>query len=83
MEDNLTKAKRAIMITKTLCPTGEVVQAMMSKQSMQDAERIDKMKETIIRKTREYANTFPKYNRESRKGQEWCTKSVFMHSSIK
>ena len=30
MEDNLTKAKRAIMITKELCPTGAVVQAMMN-----------------------------------------------------
>ena len=30
MEDNLTKVKRAIMITKILCPTGEVVQAMLS-----------------------------------------------------
>ena len=58
--------KRAIMITKELCPTGAVVQAMMNQpnQNMQDAERIEKRKETIIRKSREYMNTFP------RKGQE-------------
>ena len=80
MEDNLTKAKRAIMITKELCPTGAVVQAMMNQpnQNMQDAERIAKMKKTIIRKTREYVNTFPKYNGESRKGQEWCAKICFL-----
>ena len=67
------------MITKTLCPTGEVVQAMMSQPNptMQDAERLTKMKETIIRKIREYVNTFPKYNGESRKGQEWCAKICF------
>ena len=55
MEDNLTKEKRAIMITKMLCPTGEVVQAMMSQPnpSMHDAERIAKMKEMMNRKTRE------------------------------
>ena len=28
MEDNLTKAKRALMIPKQLCPTGAVVHAM-------------------------------------------------------
>ena len=44
---------------------------------MHDAERIAKMKETIIRKTREYVNTFPKYSGESRKGQEWCAKICF------
>ena len=79
MEDNLTKAKRAIMITKELCPTGAVVQAMMNQpnQNMHDAERIAKMKETIIRKNREYMNTFPKYNGESRKGQEWRVKICF------
>ena len=78
MEDNLTKAKRAIMIIKELCPTGAVVQAMMTQpnQNMHDAERIE-MKGTIIRKTREYVNTFPKYSGESRKGQEWCAKICF------
>ena len=79
MEDNLTKAKRAIMVQKVLCPTGEAMQAMLSQQnlSMQDVERIAKGKETIIKKTREYVNTFPKYNGESRKGQEWCARICF------
>ena len=79
MEDNLTKVKRAIMVQKVLCPTGEAMQAMLSKQSlsMQDMERIAKGKETIIKKTREYVNTFPKYNGESRKGQEWCARICF------
>ena len=83
MEDNLIKAKRAIMITKTLCPTGEVVQAMMSKPdpSLHDAERIAKMKEMIIRKTREYINTFPKYNGGQGKDKNGVRRSVFMHSS--
>ena len=67
------------MITKILCPTGEVVQAMLSQQNrtMQDLERLAKARETIIRKTREYVNTFPKYRGESRKGQEWWAKICF------
>ena len=36
-----------------------------------------KARETKIRKTREYVNTFPTYNAESRKGQEWCAKICF------
>ena len=35
------------------------------------------MKETLIKKTREYSNTFPKYSRESKKGQEWCAKICY------
>ena len=79
MEDNLTKAKRAIMVTKVLCPTGEAMQAMLSQTSrtMQDVERIAKGRETIIKKTIEYVNTFPKYNGESRKGQKWCAQICF------
>ena len=79
MEDNLTKAKRGIMVKKVLCPTGEAMQAMLSQTSrtMQDVERIAKGRETIIKKNREYVNTFPKYNGESRKGQEWCAQICF------
>ena len=64
MEDNLTKAKRAIMVQKVLCPTGEALQAILglSSLSVLDMERVAKGKETIIKKTREYVNTFPKYN---------------------
>ena len=66
MEDNLTKAKRAIMVKKVLCPTAEAMQAMLglSSLSMSNMERIAKGKVTIIRKTREYVNKFPKYNGE-------------------
>ena len=79
MEDNLTKAKRAIMVPKVMCPTTEAMQAMLGLQSRSasDMEKIAKSKETIIKKTREYVNTFPKYNGESRKGQEWCARICF------
>ena len=74
MEDNLTKAKRILMTPKKLCPTAAIVYAMEGKANPgEQAEReIAKMKETLIKKTREYSITFPKYSGESRKGQEWC-----------
>ena len=73
MEDNLTKAKRALMTPKQLCPTGAVVQAIENKANPgeHDAEKLAKLKETLIKKTREYSKSFPKYNGESRKGQDW------------
>ena len=79
MEDNLTKAKRALMIPKQLCPTGAVVHSMENKANPgeQDAEKLAELKETLIKKTREYSKSFPKYNRESRKGQEWCAKICY------
>ena len=48
MEDNLTKAKMALMTPKQLCPTGVVVHAMENKANPgeQDAEKLAKLKET-------------------------------------
>ena len=43
----------------------------------QDTEKLAKLKETLIKKTREYSKSFPKYNGESRKGQEWCAKICY------
>ena len=79
MEDNLTKAKRAIMVPKVMCPTAEAMQAMLAlpNLSVSDMEKVAKGKETIIKKTREYVNTFPKYNGDSRRGQEWCARICF------
>ena len=79
MEDNLTKAKRALMAPKQLCPTIAVVQAKENKANPgeQDAEKLAKLKETLIKKSREYSKSFTKYTRESRKGQEWCAKICF------
>ena len=55
MEDNLTKAMRILMTTKKLCPTATVVYAMECKANPgeQDAREIAKMKDTLIKKTRE------------------------------
>ena len=79
MEDNLTKAKRALMTPKQLCPTGAIVHAMENKVNPgeQDAEKLAKLRETMIKKTRVYSKSFPKYNGESRKGQEWCAKICY------
>ena len=79
MEDNLTKAERALMTPKQLCPTGAVVHTMEDKKNPgeQDAAKLAKLRETLIRKTREYSKSFSKYKGESRKGQEWCAKICY------
>ena len=62
------------MTPKKLWPTAAVVYAMERKANpgKKNAREIVKMKETLIKKTREYSITFSKYSGESRKGQEWC-----------
>ena len=74
MEDNLTKAKRALMVTKHWSPLGRNVQELESKAQIEAADRttILKLRETLIRKSREYHTTFPKYNGYSKQGQAWC-----------
>ena len=67
------------MTPKQLCSTGVVVQAIENKANPgeQDAEKLAKLKETLIKKTREYSKSFPKYNGESRKEQEWCAQICY------
>ena len=74
MEDNLTKAKRILMTLKKLCPTAAVVFTMENKLNPgeQDAKEIAKMKETLIKKTREYSNTFPKYSEVKERTRMVC-----------
>ena len=45
------------MTPKQLCPTGEVVQRMENKVNPgeQESEKLAKLKETLIKKTREYS----------------------------
>ena len=71
IEDNLTKAKRALMAPKQLCPTGANIQAIESKANLgeQDVEKLTKWREVLIKKSREYRISFPKYNGDSKKGQ--------------
>ena len=56
MEDNLTMAKRALMVTKQLCPTGMNVQKLEQTAQLEDKDMstLCKLKETLIRKSREY-----------------------------
>ena len=50
MEDNLTKAERALMTPKQLCPTAAVVHAMEAKgPGEQDAEKLAKLREVLIK----------------------------------
>ena len=38
----------------------------------QDAEKLAKLREVLIKKNRAYSESFPKYSGKSKKGQEWC-----------
>ena len=79
IEDNLTKAKKALMTPKQLCPTAAVVQPMEAKSpGEQDAEKLAKLREVLIKNTRAYSESFPKYSGELKKGQT----SVIMLESI-
>ena len=69
MEDNLTKTKRALMTPKQLCPTAALVHAMENKiPGEQNTEKLAKLREILIKKTRDYSKSFPKYSvKESKK----------------
>ena len=55
MEDNLTKAKRALMAQKQVCPTGANIQTIESKANLgeQDVEKLNKRREVLIKKSRD------------------------------
>ena len=74
MEDNLTKAERALMAPKQLSPTGANIKAIESKANLVelDMENLAKWREILIKKSRDYSTTFPKYNEDSKQGQTWC-----------
>ena len=73
-EDNLTKAKRALMTPKQLCPLGLEIQTIQGKAQTgeRDVSTLTKLREMMIRKSREYLMTFFKYNGDSKQGQAWC-----------
>ena len=74
MEDNLTKAMRALMAPKQLCPTGANIQTIENKSNLgeQDVEKLTKWREVLIKKSRDYQTSFPKYKEVSKQGQTWC-----------
>ena len=53
MEDNLAKAKRALMVTKQLCPSELIIQALECKAQIgeKDMSMLSKLRETMIRKS--------------------------------
>ena len=74
MEDNLTEAKRALMAPKQLCPTGLNIQSIERKNNIgeKDEATLSKLRETMIKKSRDYHTTFPKYSGNLTQGQTWC-----------
>ena len=56
MEDNLTKAMRALMAPKQLFPTGANIQTIETKVNFreQDVDKPTKLRETMIKKSRDY-----------------------------
>ena len=67
MEGNLTKAKKALMAPKQLCPTGLNIQTIEKKVNLreQDVDKLTKLREALIKKSRDYRTSFPKYNGKS------------------
>ena len=74
MEDNLTKAKRALMAPKQLCPSGLNIQSIERKahKGERDESILTKLIEMMNRKSREYLMSFSKYSRDSKQGHVWC-----------
>ena len=75
MEDNLTKAKRAQMAPHKLCPTGlNSVQSIERKNNIgeKDQAPLSKLRDTMIKKSRDYCTSFPKYSGNSKQGKTWC-----------
>ena len=70
MKDNLTKAKRA---PKQLCPTGGNIYTIEKEANLgeQDVDKRTKLREALIKKSRDYPTSFPKYNGDSKQGQTW------------
>ena len=81
MEDNLTKAKRALMAPKQLCLSVLKIQSIERKAHIgeRDKSTLTKLREMMIRKSREYRMSFRKYNRDSNQGHAWCV-NVFYHT---
>ena len=74
MEDNLTKAKKALMAPKQLCPRGLNIQTIENKVNLgeQDVDKLTKLREALIKKSRDYCTSFLKYNGNSKQGEIWC-----------
>ena len=66
------------MTPKQLCPKAVVVHVMETKSPReQDEEKLAKLREILVKKTRVYSDSFPKYSGESKKGQEWCAEICY------
>ena len=62
------------MAPKQLCPSGLNIQSIERKAHIgeKDESILSKLRETMIRKSREYIMSFPKYSGDSKQGQAWC-----------
>ena len=73
MEDNLTKARKALMTPKQLCPTAAVGYEMEAKGPGEQGACLETgFKKRNTDQTRAYSESFSKYSGESKKGQKWC-----------
>ena len=69
------------MTPKQLCPTG-VNDTSKANPGEQDVDKLTKLSEVLIKESKDYSTTFPKYSRESKKGQAWVQRSVIMQETI-
>ena len=60
------------MAPKQLCPAGVNIKAIESKANLGelDMEKLAKWREILIKKSRDYCTSFPKYNGDSK--HAWC-----------
>ena len=67
------------MTPKQLCPTGVNVHTLEIKANPgeKDADKLTKLREVLIKQSREYRTTFPKYSGESKKGHAWCAQICY------
>ena len=71
MEDNLTKAKKALMAPKQLCPRGLNIQTIEKKVNLgeQDVDKLTTLREALIKKSRDCCT----------QGQTWCA-NIYYHA---
>ena len=65
------------MAPKQVCPSGLIIQIEKKNHTGdKDKSILSKLRETMIRKSREYRTLFPKYSGDLKQQQVWCATSV-------
>ena len=62
------------MAPNQLCPTGANIHSTEKNVNLreQDEDKLTKLREGMIKMSRDYCTSFPKYNGDLKQGQTWC-----------